>query len=157
MKKLFAILLAALMMASVFAGCGGAKEANLTDVLETINKDFPEATKNLTKLTDVKELNTYYEINTDDVKQFAGEINTNASTAPVEIVVVEGNDSSAAENIKTALERRYQKIYSTYSSYSAEEFDMVKDCGVTTEGNYVTMIVASDYKGILDKVNEAVK
>ena len=143
------------MVITYFSGCT-AKEADLTSVLSDINSSFSDATSNLTQLTDVADLNTYYEISADDVKQFAAEINTDASTAPVEIVLVEAVDSTAAESVKTHLEHRYNAIYGLYSSYSAEQFDMVKDCGVTQSGNFVTMIVAKDYSEMIKVVNAAI-
>lgn len=155
MKKIMATIFAALMVITYFSGCS-TKEADLSVVLQDINSNFADSTKNLTQLTDVAELNTYYEINTDDVKQFAAEINKDASTAPVEIVIVEAVDSTAAESVKTQLEHRYNRIYGLYSSYSAEQFDMVKDCGVTQSGNFVTMIVAEDYSDMIKVVNEAI-
>ncbi len=155
MKRFFTIVLSALIMVACFAGCG-AKEADLSNVLKDINSSFSNSTKNLKELKDVSDLNTYYEISEDEVKQFAAEINPDTSTAPVEIVLVEAKDSDAAESVKTKLERRYNTIYSLYSSYSAEQFDMVKDCKVTQSGNFVTMIVAEDYNDIIKMVNEAI-
>ena len=150
-----ATIFAAFMVITYFSGCT-TKEADLTGVLNDINSSFSDATKSLAELTDVNDLNTYYEISVDDVKQFAAEINTDASTAPVEIVLVEAVDSTAAESVKTQLEHRFNAIYGLYSSYSAEQFDMVKDCGVTQSGNFVTMIVAENYSEMIKIVNEAI-
>lgn len=155
MKKLIASLFSALIIVTYFVGCTTG-EADLSAVLNDINSTFSDSTENLAQLSDVSELNTYYEINVDDVKQFAAEINKDASTAPIEIVLVEAVDSTAAESVKTLLERRYNAIYGLYSSYSAEQFDMVKDCGVTQSGNFITMIVAEDYSEMIKIVNEAI-
>lgn len=155
MKKILVSAVAVLLAAVLFVGCG-AKTADLSKVLSDINSQFSDATKGLTEIKDASELNTYYQISEDDVKQFAAEINTDASTAPVEIVMVEGKDKAAADRVKECLDRRYNSIKSQYASYSAEQFDMVKKCGVTTSGNYVVMIVAENYDGIIKVVNEAI-
>lgn len=147
MKKVITLFCAAVLCVCFFSGCG-AKEANLSEVMDKINSSYD--VKDLTKLTDVNDLNTYYGIDVKDVKQFAAEINTDSSKAPVEIVLVEANDASAAQNINTKLSARYNSIYSQYASYSAEEVAMVKDCKVTVDGNYVTMIVADKAPEMLE-------
>lgn len=147
MKKILSLVCVLALCVCAMAGCG-AKDVKLTDVLEKINTTYDES--NLTQLTDVNDLKTYYQIDTNDVKQFAAEINENTSEAAVEIVLVEAKDATAATNIQTKLQNRYNSIYSQYASYSAEQVAMVKSCKVTTDGNFVTMIVANDAAGMLD-------
>lgn len=155
MKKLFAAALAAVMIVMCFAGCG-AKNVELSKVLSDINSQFPDATSGLTQLKEKSELNDYYEIDDEDVKQFAAEINTDASTAAVEIVLVEAVDKDAAKDVKECLDERFASITSQYASYSAEQLNMVKKCKVTTSGNFVVMIVADGYDDIAKVVNDAI-
>ncbi len=165
MKKLIAAALAALMMVAAFAGCGGsddkkddAKESvKLADVISEVNDEFSDATKGLSAIADEAELKKVYSIDEADVAQFAGEINKDASTAPVEIVVVEAKDSASLKNVKTKLENRFNSILSQYSSYSPEEYEMAKDCAVTTTGNFAVLIVAEDYDDILKTINDELK
>ena len=44
-----------------------------------------------------------------------------------------------------------------YASYSAEQLDLIKNCSVTTDGNYVSMIVSKDASGMLEIYNKAIK
>ncbi len=155
MKRILVSALAVIIAALCFASCS-SKNAELSKVLSDINSKFPKATQGLTELKDKSELNDYYEIEEDDVKQFAGEINTDASTAAVEIVLVEAVDNKAAKDVKEKLDERYGSIISQYASYSAEQYDMAKKCKVTTSGNYVIMIVADGYDDIVRVVNEAI-
>lgn len=141
MKKIISVICAAALCLCLFAGCG-AKEVNLTEVLDKINTDYPVS--GLTKITDVNDLNSYYQIKPEDVKQFAAEINENSSDAPVEIVLVEAKDSTAAQDIYDKLSNRYNSIYNMYASYSADQIAMVKECKVTMDGNFVSMIVAEN-------------
>ncbi len=154
MKKTLALLCAVVLCLGLFCGCS-AKQADLGKVLDDINASCD--TSGLTKITDVNDLKTYYQIEPADVKQFAAEINMNSSTAPVEIVLVEAVDSSAAQRVSDCLSNRYNAIYNMYASYSADQLAIIKNCSVTTDGNYVSMIVAEDASKMLDIYNKAIK
>ena len=156
MKRFITATMAALIFVLAFAGCG-AKKKKKKKVLGDINAKYTDATKGLKELTDVKDLDTYYMIPEKDVKQFAAEINPDTSKAPVEIVLVEATDKDAAAEVKKALDARFQSIKSTYASYNAEEKAIIDKCSVTQSGNYVTMVAADDYDGIMEIVNAAIK
>ena len=121
--------------------------------MDKINSDF---SLSLQKLESADELNTYYSIDTADVKQFAAEIDPN-NNAPVEIVLIEAVDADAATRVESALTTRYNAIYSQYSSYTPEQLDMVKACKVTKDGNFVSMIVADKGSEMLDVFYSYVK
>ena len=152
MKKVISIVSAFVLCLAIFAGCG-AKEVKLSEVMDKINSDF---SLSLQKLESADELNTYYSIDTADVKQFAAEIDPN-NNAPVEIVLIEAVDADAASRVETALTTRYNAIYSQYSSYTPEQLDMVKACKVTKDGNFVSMIVADKGTEMLDVFYSYVK
>lgn len=145
MKKVISIVSAFVLCLAIFTGCG-AKEVKLSEVMDKINSDF---SLSLQKLDSADELNTYYSIDTADVKQFAAEIDPN-NNAPVEIVLIEAVDADAATRVESALTTRYNAIYSQYSSYTPEQLDMVKACKVTKDGNFVSMIVADKGSEMLD-------
>ncbi len=152
MKKVISIVSAFVLCLAIFAGCG-AKEVKLNEVMDKINSDF---SLSLQKLESADELNTYYSIDTADVKQFAAEIDPN-NNAPVEIVLIEAVDADAASRVETALTTRYNAIYSQYSSYTPEQLDMVKACKVTKDGNFVSMIVADKGADMLNVFYSYVK
>lgn len=152
MKKVISIVSAFVLCLAIFTGCG-AKEVNLSEVMDKINSDF---SLSLQKLESADELNTYYSIDTADVKQFAAEIDPN-NNAPVEIVLIEAVDADAASRVETALTTRYNAIYSQYSSYTPEQLDMVKACKVTKDGNFVSMIVADKGADMLNVFYSYVK
>ena len=145
MKKVFSIATSIILCLALLTGCG-AKEVNLTEVMDKLNSDF---SLSLRVLESVDDLNTYYSIDTADVKQYAAEIDSN-NDAPVEIVLVEAVDADAATRVETALTTRYNAIVNQYSSYTPEKLDMVKACKVTKDDNYVTMIVADNASEILN-------
>ena len=152
MKKVISIVSAFVLCLAIFTGCG-AKEVKLSEVMDKINSDFSLSLK---KLESAYELNTYYSIDTADVKQFAAEIDPN-NNAPVEIVLIEAVDADAASRVESALTTRYNAIYSQYSSYTPEQLDMVKACKVTKDGNFVSMIVADKGADMLNVFYSYVK
>lgn len=152
MKKVISIVSAFVLCLAIFTGCG-AKEVKLSEVMDKINSDF---SLSLQTLESADELNTYYSIDTADVKQFAAEIDPN-NNAPVEIVLIEAVDADAASRVETALTTRYNAIYSQYSSYTPEQLDMVKACKVTKDGNFVSMIVADKGADMLNVFYSYVK
>ncbi len=130
-------------------------QVDLKNVLSDINTQYADVTGNLRELSDVAELEKYYAVPTGAVKQFGAEIGSDTN-APVEIVLIEANDEASAEQIKQKMDIRYNSIYSMYASYSAEQLDTVKACKVEVNGNFVTMVVAPDYEGIMNIVNKAI-
>lgn len=152
MKKIIAMALVIIAGISMLAGCG-AKTADLKDVTTKINSEY---SLQLKELSSVDDLNTYYSIDSADVKQFAAEIDE-TNSAPKEIVLVEAVDSAAADRVEKALTNRYNSIYSTYSSYSPEQLDMVKNCSVTKDGNFISLIVADNAPAIVDYYKSFIK
>ena len=153
MKRIIAIVLAAMMLVAAFAGCGGTKNADLSGILTEINTKYDLS---LTEIDTTDKLNKYYGINPEDVKQFAAETNQN-NNAAIEIVLVEAVDSDAAARVETALTTRFNSIVQQYSSYTPEKLDMVKACKVTKDGNFVSMIVADDAAGMSEVYNSSIK
>nr|WP_316623528.1 DUF4358 domain-containing protein [uncultured Ruminococcus sp.] len=152
MKRIIALVLAALMMAAVFTACGGgsAKNVDLKSVLETVNSQF--GLEGLKSLDDAKSLNRYYTIGEDEVKQFAGELSTAASQY-TEVVMVEGNDADAATKIAAALQAHLDSQLSTAKSYDADQVAMIEGCSVKQAGNYVWLVIsdkAADINGVIE-------
>lgn len=152
MKKIITLAVAMVMCLSLLAGCG-SKDVNLNDVMTKLNSDY---SLSLDPLSSVDELNTYYSINTEDVKQFAAEIDS-TNDAPKEIVLIEATDADAASRVEEALTSRLNSIMATYNSYSPDQVDMVKACKVTKDGNFISLIVADQAPEMLDVYYEYIK
>lgn len=149
MKRIIALALAMVMCLAAFAGCG-AKEVKLDEVMNKINTEYKLSLKQ------IDDLNKYYQVNNDDVKQFAAEINGDTN-APVEIVLVEAKDKDAAANVEKALQARLTSIINMYGSYTPDKKAMAEACKVTNENNFVTLIVADNAADILNTFNESIK
>lgn len=154
MKKVISFAAVLILCLSILAGCG-AKDVNLGDVLDKMNTEYSvDATKYETK----EDMYKYYNINADDIKQFAAEVGKSDSDSKnTEIVLVEATDSDAASRVETALTNRYNSIFQQNASYSAEELDMVKNCKVTKDGNFVTMIIGEKASDMLAMFNDSIK
>lgn len=152
MKKIISVAVAIVLCLSLLVGCG-SKDVNLNDVMSKLNSDY---SLSLVTLSSADELNTYYSINTEDVKQFAAE-NDSTNDAPKEIVMIEATDADAASRVEEALTARLNSIMATYNSYSPDQVDMVKACKVTKDGNFVSLIVADNAPDMLDIYYEYVK
>lgn len=150
MKKVISIAVALVLCLSIFAGCG-AKEVNLADLMDKMNSEYSvDATK--------VDMYKYYNINADDIKQFAAEVGkSDTDSKNTEVVLVEATDSDAASRVETALTNRYNSIFQQNASYSAEELDMVKNCKVTKDGNFVTMIIGEKASDMLTMFNDSIK
>ncbi|MCH5296774.1 MAG: DUF4358 domain-containing protein [Ruminococcus sp.] len=152
MKKFLTFALAMLLCLSLLAGCG-AKNVDLSEVMTKLNSDY---SLSLDKLSSVDELNTYYSISTEDVKQFAAEIDS-TNDAPKEIIMIEAVDADAASRVEEALTNRLNSIMATYNSYSPEQVDMVRACKVTKDGKFVSLIVADEASNMLNVYYEYLK
>ena len=154
MKKVISFAAVLILCLSIFAGCG-AKDVNLGDVLDKTNTEYSvDATKYETK----EDMYKYYNINADDIKQFAAEVGkSDTDSKNTEVVLVEAADSDAASRVETALTNRYNSIFQQNASYSAEELDMVKNCKVTKDGNFVTMIIGEKASDMLTMFNDSIK
>lgn len=152
MKKIITVAVAMVMCLSLLAGCG-SKDVNLSDVMTKLNSDY---SLSLVTLSSVDELDTYYGIKSEDVKQFAAEIDS-TNDAPKEIVLIEASDADAASRVEDALTSRLNSIMATYNSYSPDQVDMVKACKVTKDGNFVSLIVADKAPDMLNLYYEYVK
>ena len=131
MKKVVSLVTIFVLCLTALAGCSGSKEVDLKTVLSDINSKY---SLDLKELTDSKDLKKYYSIDTEDVKQFAAEINSD-SNSRVEIVLVEAVDADAASRVNDALSKTYTSIVTQYSGYNAKKLPMVEACKITQDAH----------------------
>lgn len=146
MKKILLLICSLLLVITLLCGCG-AKSVDLNQIMDYINTEYNIT--NVTKIDDVTKLKRYYEIEKEDVKQFAAEY---ASDAKVycEVVLVEAVDSNAADRIITSLQNHLDAKISEGRSYSPEDVAMLESCEVYKNGNYIALIIGADAQDIED-------
>ena len=155
MKKIFALILTTLLIATVFTACGGsAKNVDLKAVMEQINSTY--GLDGLKNIEDTDGLHRYYQIEANQVKQFAAELTANASSYN-EVVIVEAVDQSAADAVETQLNARRRSQLSTAKSYDAEQVSMIEGCEVKTNGNFVYLVIGDQYDKIVADIEAAIQ
>lgn len=152
--KNISLLLFSLMLFA-FTGCGelSKKDVNLFEVLNSINFKFEIPEDEMMRIDTADDLELYYNIAPADIKQFAAETTVNSATDITEIILVEAVDSEAAQRVYDALQIRYNSQRDLCASYSAELLAIVNECSVAQNGNYVTLIMSSDFDEITEWYN----
>ena len=161
MKRLFALMIAVLMIAAALAACGGSSDPTtapttaptdkpassvvLSDLLTEINTQY--GINGLKVLEKTSDLSRYYRIDEADVAQFAAEMST-ASTEFTEVILIEAADSAAADRISTLLNTHLDTQVNTAKSYSKEFLEMIEQRKVVTSGTFVYLVISEDAEAI---------
>ena len=147
MKKIIALVLVALAVTAVFAGCGNSKDegkkVDLSAVMESVNS--AAGISSAKKIESNDDLKLYFKVNPDDVKQFAAE-----QAKDIDVALIEAVDSEAAGRVAEALDGILKNKVRYATSYPAEVKAQVDKASVITNGNFVSLI-------IVEKVDDAVK
>ncbi len=145
MKKAALLLAVAAAALLLLAGCGrktAVKSADLAQVMARM-KDAA-ANDEMMDLT-ADDLMPNYGIDAQDVKQFAVCVDS-TGTKGDEIILTEGKDGGAADRIREKLELRYKQKQIEMKDYLPEEYAVLKQCSVRTDGNYVSLIVSPQHE-----------
>ena len=153
MKKIATALLI-LTLVFALAACGAKEQKTAAANLPGVYASFSTG-EEMMSLSE-GDLLDMYGIAAADVKQFAGGVNTTGIKCD-EIVLVEAVDAAAAGRVKSALDARYQAKLNEMDGYLPDEYAIVKECSVTTSGNYVSMIVGPNAKEQTKIYEEALK
>lgn len=159
-KKILCIFVAAALVLSLAACSGsgtpdsgseqGKKEIVLSEIMDDIsaNAELPEECIDI--LTDA-DLLDYYGIEASLVKSFA--IRMNASGYQDELVMIEAVDNAAASEISALLEQKLADDAEAMRTYLPEQYEIIRSCGVDTNGVYVSMFVSADAATMIDIYN----
>ena len=154
MKRILTILTAAVLVLALLTACG-AKEADLKKVMDDVNSTY--GLTGLTAVEDTDNLNRYYRIPAEDVKQFAAEFTKAASDGYTEVVLIEAVDADAAGRAKNKLDARLRSQLSDAKSYNAEQVSMIEGCKVMENGNYVWLVISDKQADINADIEKALK
>lgn len=154
MKRILTVFTAVILVLMMLTACG-TKNVDLKKVMEDINSTY--GLTNLTAVEDTDNLNRYYKIPAENVKQFAAELTKSASDGYTEVVLIEATDADAAENVKTQLESRLRNQLSDAKSYNAEQVSMIESCKVKESGNFVWLVISEKQAEINADIENALK
>ena len=150
MKKLLSLLLALLALAGLTACGGGAKTVDIDALAADLTASGafsdilnPPAEGVAARL---------YDLPDGAAKKVILYVSTGATAE--EIFLAEAADSAAAGTLKTACQNRIEAQKQAFVNYAPEEVQKLDNAVLTTAGNYVILVVASDSaaaKAVVDK------
>ena len=151
MKKTLALVMAAVCLFAVLAGCGSAKKtmeprAFVDDVLANAN-----FTDSLSQLDDAV-IPNYYGVDSADYKSAIAYCGT-AATAE-QIVCFEATDAAAAQRLLTTLQAFIADKVEAYKSYGPAAAMSLENAPVKTIGNYVIAVVCADSDSAIKVVDQ---
>lgn len=154
MKKFIALIMLVVLVFTLTA-CGGKKtETAAAADLPAVMEKFAMGEEMLA--LESIDLMDNYGIAAEDVKQFAAAVSTTGVNCD-EVVMIEATSAEAAARVKSALDNRYQAKLIETENYLPDEHAIIKTCSVTTNGNYVAMIVAPNAEALVKTYNESFK
>ena len=144
------------MIVGLLTACGGeeTKSVVLSDLLSEINTQY--SISNMKVLEKASDMNRYYRIAEEDIKQFAAEMSTDSKVF-TEVILVEASDSSAVSRIVSALNSHLDTQVNTAKSYSKEFLEMIESRTVHTSGNYVYLVISENADAIEKLVADTIK
>lgn len=148
MKRLVAVLLAAVLTGAVLCACGGSTEQKNVTVAQAWDKIKAEVTfESFDEFANINTLGRFYGITEDMAAEYAGGIN-NSGVNQEEVVLVKAKDDAGAVQIKKALDTRFASKLAQNQNYNAEQAKMIEGCKVEQNGMYITMIVSDNAEKI---------
>ncbi|MBQ3265775.1 MAG: DUF4358 domain-containing protein [Ruminococcus sp.] len=152
MKKIICAAALIALLAVMLCACGQSAKP-LSDIFSEIKTTY--SVTDLVEFSEVSDLNRFYGIAAEDVKEFAGGIN-NSGVKQEEIVMVLASDADAAERIATALTNRLNSKLNETKNYNPEQYAIVEKATVDTDNNYVSLFISencdamkTDYKNAI--------
>lgn len=171
-KRTFSIIFVAFALSATLMGCGNTNSSTTdstssadNSITTTVSLATPEdiaaKIKETVTLTDMQPLNTddissMYGIDINDVKSFAGEIDSTGLRTD-EFVIIEANNSASADRILTKLQARRTQRMNEAKNYNPEGYATVQKSPVSKIGNYVYLFFSEDADTMTNILNELVK
>lgn len=160
MKRIIALLTAVMILCAVLSACGEndkQKSVSLENLLNDINSEMGISESTIEGLNIIKtseDLKDNYNISSDQITQFAAE-RTSSKKDFMEIVMVEAKDEESLKKIVDQMNSRLDAQLSTAKSYNPEAVDVLESCKVTTNGNYIYLVISKQQEKIESMIEEA--
>jgi len=159
MKKILSLGLM-LIMALSLAACSATAKPTATAAPVVLSDIYTEMTQKA-KLPAMQAVTgsmilDYYGIAAADIKQSTVYISQSSILAD-EIAMFEAVDSDAAARIKQKLDARHDSKAEEANNYSPEQYAVIMKCPVVQNGNFVSLLVASDNVTVDNVYKEYIK
>ena len=152
-NRLFALILASVMVLSLLTACGGKKEEKQVDLPELWasmeeNLELPAMME-----MDDDALDFLYGINADDLESYVARVpmmNVHAT----EFFLAKVKDGKL-DTVKKALEDRQANLEQQWSMYLPDQYALVKNAQLVVNGNYLFFCIAEDADSVVKLFNDA--
>lgn len=171
LTKTLPIIFASFALSITLIGCGntnssvtGSTTSTSSSVVSTVSAVTPEEIitkiKAAVTLTDMQpltenDITSLYGIDINDVKTFAGEIDSTGLRTD-ELLIIEATDSASADRILNKLQARQTQRMNEAKNYNPEGYATVQKSPVAKKGNYVYLFFSEDANSMLRIFNENV-
>ncbi len=145
----------------LFAGCGDKSDNNKdTEVTQTLEEIYTQMEENvelspMLKLED-DYITNYYGVDLATFDEYVFMTAENALLAET-IIMVKMKDGESSESIVKLLENIIQQKKTELENYLPEQFKIVEKSEVTTNGNYVILIISSKKAELEEQLPEALR
>ncbi len=170
MKRLLAFCMALLMLTAVLAACSDGddqkdsaaetqKEVLLQNLLSDINTEMGISEKTVEGLKIINttdELDRIYGIPADSIRQFGAE-RTSSKKDYMELLMVEANGEDAVTQIVNGLNSRLDAQRNTARSYNPEAVELLENCKISTNGNFIYLVISKDQETIEKMIEDALQ
>lgn len=148
MKRLMAIVLAAVLLLGLAACGGGGKNADLSGVYESMEATLPDMI-----LADETLMLNMFGIKAEDCEQVVVAFCGDGLKAD-EVWLIEAKDTDALERIQGLAENRVKAKAAETEFYLPDQYAVVQEGEIITQGNYLALLVSPDVdtlKGLFEK------
>lgn len=156
MKRIISVIALIAILAASLCACGSSAKP-LSDIFSEMKTTYNIT--DLVEFTDAADLNRFYGIAAEDVKEFAGGIN-NSGVDMEEIVMIQASNKDAADRIAEALNNRRDSKLNETKNYNPEQYVIVENSSVDIDNNYVSLFISensgamkADYKKAIGAVS----
>lgn len=153
MRKSFIIISVVLTVLVLFAACGSSSQSNSIDihaVMDSITSQvqMPEETMNFSTNDDLMD---YLGVDGSLAKDFV--VVRDANYVGTELVIIEANDESSAQQISGQLNSKIAEDIETYQSYNADYAFLLQNSKVNINGVYVSLFISENAEQIISIYN----
>ncbi len=164
MKKLFTILLTAIIAATALVACSEDKtpvdNSSVSAPAEVDVKALETKAATLTKATDttVRSADDVFNDIGIDPASFEEGFWLIDSTITVETVAFyKAKDAAGAEAIKKLLENYVKSVLNQQENYNVENYNMANTAKIAVIGNYAYMVMSPNVDSIVAEISNAIK
>ena len=155
MKKLICVLLSAVLLTGVLAGCGAEKKeeknVDLAAVYATMQQTLPEM-----MTLDAENMLNLLGIQAEDCTQAIAAVCAVGLQAD-EVWLLQAKDAQALERLKTLAESRMAAKLDETESYLPDQYVIVKKGVTLTDGNYLAFLISPEVEILQTVFQDAMK